>query len=63
MKRTGWPEHLRMLAILVNGLVALSAVVARGWLGVPFVGGRIPLIFPAILAILALAVSWQRGRT
>jgi hypothetical protein len=49
-----WREHLRMLAILVNGLFAFFLIGTRGWW--MSIGLGVPMIVPPVLAIIALVV-------
>ena len=49
-----WREHLRILAILVNGLFVLSLIGTKGWW--MSLGLGVPMIVPPVLAIIALAV-------
>jgi hypothetical protein len=50
-----WREHLRILAILVNGLFAMFLIGTRGWW--MSVGLGVPMIVPPLLAIMALAFN------
>jgi hypothetical protein len=55
---TNWREHLRILAILVNGLFALFLIGTKGWW--MSMGLGVPIIVPPVLAIIALAVHRVR---
>jgi hypothetical protein len=54
-----WREHLRILAILVNGLFALFLIGTKGWW--MSMGFGVPMIIPPVLAIIALVVGRVRG--
>ena len=53
-----WREHLRILAISVNGLFAMTLIGQKGWW--MSVGLGIPMIVPPLFAIIALAVKHVR---
>jgi hypothetical protein len=56
-----WREHLRVIALFANVLLALFLVASRGWFWSMGVLG-IPLIVPPLLAIVALAVPARSVR-
>lgn len=51
-----WREHLRLMAILINGLFVM-ALIGRGgsWMSMGLFG--LPMILPPLLAVIALAVN------
>jgi hypothetical protein len=53
-----WREHLRLLAILVNGFFALFLIGTRSWW--MSMGLGVPMIVPPVLAVIALAVHGVR---
>jgi hypothetical protein len=53
-----WREHLRILAILVNGFFALFLIGTRSWW--MSMGLGVPMIVPPVLAVIALAVHGVR---
>ena len=55
---TNWREHLRVVALIVNVLGALSLIGAKG--AFMTLGFGVPLIVPPVLAIAALITRTQR---
>ena len=53
-----WREHLRVIALIVNGLFVLVLIGSKGWWVSS--GFGVPLVVPPILAVIALAVSPPR---
>jgi hypothetical protein len=56
-----WREHLRVIAILVNGLFVLWLIGVRAWF---FAIGDvpIPMIVPPVLSVLALIAMGSQER-
>ena len=50
-----WREHVRVIALLANSLLALFLIGTRGWFW--SIGFGVPLILPPLLAIVALSVN------
>src|SRR6516165_7278626 len=50
-----WREHVRVIALLANILLALFLIGTRGWFW--SIGFGVPLILPPLLAIVALSVN------
>jgi len=50
-----WREHVRVIALFANILLALFLIGTRGWLW--SIGFGVPLILPPLLAIVALSVN------
>jgi hypothetical protein len=50
-----WREHLRIIALLANGVLVMFLVGSKGW-WMPTAFG-LPLIVPPALAVVALAVN------
>jgi hypothetical protein len=60
MMTMNWREHLRILAILVNGFFAIFLMGTKGgWMSM---GLEVPMIAAAVLAIIALSVHRVRPR-
>jgi hypothetical protein len=53
-----WREHVRVIAILANILLALFLIGTRGWFW--SIGFGVPFILPPLLAIVALSINRQR---
>jgi hypothetical protein len=53
-----WREHLRVVALLLNGLFVLFLIGTRGWFW--SIGFGMPIIVPPVVAVIALVVL--RGR-
>jgi hypothetical protein len=53
-----WREHLRVIALIINGLFVVALIGSRGWWVSP--GFGVPLVVPPVLAVIALAVSRPR---
>jgi hypothetical protein len=50
-----WREHLRVIAIVANGLLILLLIGSRGWWW--SLGLGLPMITYPLLALIALAVN------
>ena len=53
-----WREHLRIIAMLANGLFVLLLIGSKGWL--MSMGLGVPLIACPLLAVFALTVKQGR---
>ena len=49
-----WREHVRVIALIVNGFSMLALIGSRGWW---YPIGGLPLIVAPVLAVIALAVN------
>jgi hypothetical protein len=56
---SNWREHVRVIALILNGLFVLSLIGLRGW-AYP-TGFGVPFIVPPLVAVIALAVNRARG--
>lgn len=55
-----WREHLRLVAILINGLFVVALIGWGGsWMSMGLLG--LPMIVPPLLAVIALAVNSRHG--
>jgi hypothetical protein len=50
-----WREHIRIIALIVNGLSIMFLIGARGWWIT--LGFGVPFIVAPVLAVIALAVN------
>jgi hypothetical protein len=54
-KAMNWREHIRIIALIVNGLSIMFLIGARGWWIT--LGFGVPFIVAPVLAVIALAVN------
>ena len=53
-----WREHLRVIAMIANGLFVMLLVGTKGWW--LSLGFGLPLVFFPLLALIALGVNRRR---
>ena len=57
-KAMNWREHVRAIALIVNGLFVVALIGSRSWFVSP--GFGVPMVVPPVLAVISLAVSRPR---